>query len=62
MKKSSSKFAIISIFVTTLLSSVIGGFATMEARNSDLKRIDQSINTVSQRVSTYPSEAISAAI
>lgn len=34
----------------------------MEARNSDLKRIDQSINTVSQRVSTYPSEAISAAI
>ena len=62
MKKSSSKFAIISIFVTTLLSSVIGGFATMEARKSDLKRIDQSINTVSQRVSTYPSEAISAAI
>ncbi|CAN2213267.1 BaeS Signal transduction histidine kinase [Candidatus Nanopelagicaceae bacterium] len=62
MKKSSSKFAIISIFVTTLLSSVIGGFATIEARNSDLKRIDQSINTVSQRVSTYPSEAISAAI
>jgi signal transduction histidine kinase len=62
MKKSSSKFAIISIFVTTLLSSVIGGFATMEARNFDLKRIDQSINTVSQRVSTYPSEAISAAI
>ena len=62
MKKSSSKFAIISIFVTTLLSSVIGGFATMEARNSDLKRIDQSINTVSQRVSTYPAEAISAAI
>jgi signal transduction histidine kinase len=34
----------------------------MESRNSDLKRIDQSINTVSQRVSTYPSEAISAAI
>ncbi|CAN2213522.1 BaeS Signal transduction histidine kinase [Candidatus Nanopelagicaceae bacterium] len=62
MKKSSSKFAIISIFVTTLLSSVIGGFATMEARNSDLKRIDQSINTVSQRVTTFPTEAISAAI
>lgn len=34
----------------------------MEARNSDLRHIDQSINTVSQRVSTYPSEAISAAI
>lgn len=62
MKKSSSKFAIISIFVTTLLSSVIGGFATLEARNSDLKRIDQSINTVAQRVNTYPDEAISAAI
>lgn len=34
----------------------------MEARNSDLRHIDQSINTVSQRVSTYPAEAISAAI
>lgn len=33
MKKTSSKFAIISIFVTTLLSSVIGGFATIDARN-----------------------------
>lgn len=62
MKKSSSKFAIISIFVTTLLSSVIGGFATLEARNSDLRRIDQSINTVALRVNTYPTEAISAAI
>ena len=62
MKKSSSKFAIISIFVTTLLSSVIGGFATLEARNYDLRRIDQSINTVALRVNTYPTEAISAAI
>jgi len=62
MKKSGSKFALISIFVTTLLSSVIGGFAAIEARNSDLRRIDQSINTVGQRVSTYPNEAISAAI
>ena len=62
MKKTSSKFAIISIFVTTLLSSVIGGFATIDARNSDLKHIDQSINTVAERVGAYPSEAISAAI
>ena len=62
MKKSSSKFAIISIFVTTLLSSVIGGFATIDARNSDLKHIDQSINTVAERVGAYPNEAISAAI
>jgi two-component system OmpR family sensor kinase len=62
MKKSSSKFAIISIFVTTLLSGFIGGYATLEARNSDLKRIDQSINTVAHRVNTYPTEAISAAI
>ena len=62
MKKTSSKFAIISIFVTTLLSGVIGGYATFDARNSDLKRIDQSINTVTERVKTYPNEAISAAI
>jgi signal transduction histidine kinase len=62
MKKSSSKFAIISIFVTTLLSCVIGGFATMDARNSDLKHIDKTINTVVQRVNTFPTEAISAAL
>jgi len=62
MKKTGSKFAIISIFVTTLLSGLIGGFATLEARNSELKRIDQSINTVVQRVETYPAEAINAAL
>ncbi len=62
MKQSGSKFAVISIFVTTLLSSVIGGFATLDARNSDLNRIDQALNTVVSRVNTYPAEAISAAI
>jgi len=45
-----------------LLSSVIGGFATVDARNSDMKRIDQAINTVVSRVNAYPAEAISAAI
>ncbi|MEY3893253.1 MAG: hypothetical protein RIR78_31 [Actinomycetota bacterium] len=62
MKQSGSKFAIISIFVTTLLSSVIGGFATLDSRNSELTRIDQALNTVVSRVNTYPAEAISAAI
>ena len=62
MKKSSSKYAVISIFVTTVLSSVIGGFATIDARNSDLRQIDQSINLVSESVNSYPNEAISAAI
>ncbi len=62
MKKSSSKYAIISIFVTTILSGVIGGFATIDARNSDLQQIDQSINLVIERVNAYPAEAISAAI
>ncbi len=45
-----------------MLSSVIGGFATVDARNSDMKRIDQAINTVVSRVNAYPAEAISAAI
>ena len=62
MKRSGSRFAVISIFVTTLLSSVIGGFATLDARNSDLNRIDQALNTVVSRVNTYPEEAISAAL
>ena len=62
MRRSSSKYAAISIFVTTILSSVIGGFATIDARNSDLEQIDQSINLVAERVNSYPAEAISAAI
>lgn len=62
MKKSRSRYAAISIFVTTVLSSVIGGFATIDARNSDLQQIDQSINLVGERVNAYPAEAISAAI
>jgi signal transduction histidine kinase len=62
MKKSRSKYAVISIFVTTILSGVIGGFATIDARNSDLQQIDQTINLVAERVNSYPNEAISAAI
>ena len=62
MKKSSSRYAAISIFVTTVLSTLIGGFATIDAKNSELQQIDQSINLVVERVNAYPAEAISAAI
>ena len=62
MRKSGSKYAAISIFVTTVLSTVIGGFATIDSRNSELQQIDQSINLVAERITAYPSEAISAAI
>ena len=62
MKKSGSKFAILSIIVTTVLSSVIGGYATIESRQSDLRQIDQEINNVIERVNQYSNEAISAAI
>ena len=62
MKKSSSKFAILSIIVTTVLSSIIGGFATIDSRNADMRQIDQSINLVAERVNQYSNEAISAAI
>ena len=62
MKKSGSKFAVLSIVVTTVLSSIIGGFATIESRNSDMRQIDQGINLVVNRVNQYSNEAISAAI
>ena len=48
--------------MTTVLSGVIGGFATIDAKNSDLQELDQSINLVVERVKAYPAEAISAAI
>ena len=62
MKKSGSKFAIISIIVTTVLSTLIGGYATLAARSADLAQIDQSLQKVVNRVNAFPSEAISAAI
>ena len=62
MRRSRSKYAVISIFVTTVLSGVIGGFATIDAKNTDLQELDQSINLVVERVKAYPAEAISAAI
>jgi signal transduction histidine kinase len=62
MKKSGSKFAVISIIVTTVLSILIGGYATLAARASDLAQIDQSLQKVVTRVNAFPSEAISAAI
>jgi signal transduction histidine kinase len=62
MKKSGSKFAVISIIVTTVLSTLIGGYASLAARASDLAQIDQSLQKVVTRVNAFPSEAISAAI
>jgi signal transduction histidine kinase len=62
MKKSSSKFAVISIIVTTVLSTLIGGYATLAARSENLAQIDQSLQKVVTRVNAFPSEAISAAI
>jgi len=62
MKKSNSKFAVLSIIVTTVLSSIIGGFATIDSRNADMRQIDQSINLVVERVNRYSNEAVSAAI
>lgn len=62
MKKSNSKFAILSIIVTTVLSSIIGGFATVQSRNADMRQLDKSINLVAERVNQYSNEAISAAI
>jgi two-component system OmpR family sensor kinase len=62
MKKSGSKFAVISIIVTTVLSTLIGGYATLAARSADLAQIDQSLQKVVNRVNAFPSEAISAAI
>jgi two-component system OmpR family sensor kinase len=62
VKKSGSKFAAISIVVTTVLSTLIGGYATLAARSADLAQIDQSLQTVVTRVNTFPTEAISAAL
>lgn len=62
VSKTGSKYAFISIIVTTLLSTLVGGFSILDSRSSDLDQVDSAIESVIERIQQYPFEAMSAAI
>ena len=62
MKKIPSRFALLTIVLTTLLSLGIGGFATLQSRSADLEKIDSQLNLIQQYVNDNLDEAISAAL
>jgi two-component system OmpR family sensor kinase len=62
MKKIPSRFAFLTIVLTTLLSLGIGGFATLQSRSADLEQIDSQLNLIQQYVNDNLDEAISAAL
>jgi two-component system OmpR family sensor kinase len=62
MKKVQNRFAILTIVLTTLLSLGIGGFATLQSRNSDLNLMDSQLELIEKNVTSYLDEAISAAL
>ena len=62
MNKIQSRFALLTIILTTFLSLGIGGFATLQSRNGDLNRIDSQLSLISSNVDAHLDEAISAAL
>ena len=62
MKKAQSRFALLSIVLTTFLSLGIGGFATVQSRSADLERIDTQLTLIQKNVNDNVDEAISAAL
>jgi two-component system OmpR family sensor kinase len=62
MKKAQSRFALLTIVLTTILSLGIGGFATLQSRSSDLSTIDSQLSLIERNVTSHLDEAISAAL
>ena len=62
MKRFKSRFALLSIVLTTFLSLGIGGFAALQSKNSDMHRIDTQLSLIRTNVNQHLDEAISAAL
>jgi two-component system OmpR family sensor kinase len=62
MKKIQSRFALLSIVLTTFLSLGIGGFATLQSRSAELEKIDSQLMLIQKNVNEYTDEEISAAL
>ena len=62
MKQKSFRSLISSAIITTALSLLIGGFATISVKNSQIAVIDSQLNTIADSVRQNPNAPVSAAL
>ncbi len=62
MKSKSYRFVIASALITTALSLLIGGFATVSAKNEKIERVDQQLGTIADFIRLNPNSPVSAAL
>ena len=60
--KNSTRISIVTVVILTLLTGGIGGFATNQSRDSDIRAIDDTIATVIQTATQNPTQPIGAAL
>lgn len=62
MKSKGYRFVIASALITTALSLLIGGFATVSAKNEKIERVDQQLGTIADFIRLNPNSPVSAAL
>ena len=62
MKQKGFRYLVASAIITTALSLLIGGFATLSVRNSQIAVIDSQLNTIAQSVRQNSDAPVSAAL
>jgi signal transduction histidine kinase len=62
VKSKSYRFVIASALITTALSLLIGGFATVSAKNEKIERVDQQLGTIADFIRLNPNSPVSAAL
>ena len=62
MKQKGFRYLVASAIITTALSLFIGGFATLSVKNSQIKVIDNQLNTIAESVRMNSDAPVSAAL
>ena len=62
MKQKGLRYLFASAIITTALSLLIGGFATLSVKNSQIEAIDSQLNTIADSVRQNPNAPVSAAL
>jgi signal transduction histidine kinase len=62
VKSKSFRFVIASALITTALSLLIGGFATVSGKNEKIERVDQQLGTIADFIRLNPNSPVSAAL
>jgi len=62
VRQKSLRYLFASAIITTALSLLIGGFATLSVKNSQIQVIDSQLNTIADSVRQNPNAPVSAAL